>query len=352
MPKSLNYKDIAELRGKIDLIDNQIVELMISRHEVSEKIISLKKSAEYDVFDKSREKEIIRELTSKYGNKLSVDEIKAMFNVILKYSKLRHNSLNEIAEASSVRDVLCYKPFIIAGPCTVESDEQMEKTVSGLAELGIRLLRGGTFKPRTSPDTFQGLGAEGVKILRKYAEKYNMFTVTEVLDEKQLLEHYDDIDVIQIGSRNMTNFSFLNQVGKITTRDKKPVILKRGYGSTLNEFVEAGRYITQFGNENVILCLRGIRTFEQIDSNMRNTPDLGAISELKDKSDLNIIFDPSHATGVSKYVVDISKAAVTLGADGLLIEAHHNPAEALIDGKQTITPSDLVDLITFIKHWF
>ncbi|MFH1506516.1 MAG: 3-deoxy-7-phosphoheptulonate synthase [archaeon] len=248
-----------------------------------------------------------------------------------------------------ILELIKAKPILIVGPCAIESEESIFKLSSILASMGIKFLRGGAFKPRTSPDSFQGLGSEGLAYMRKAADFNKMFVVTEVLNSEQLDKHYDSIDIIQIGSRNMTSFGFLNYVGKKTSLDKKPVLLKRGMSSTINEFLNAAKYITQYGNKNIILCLRGIRTFEQIDSEFRNTPDLASILELKSKTSFPVIFDPSHSTGDSKYVVDISKAALNLGADGLIIECHDDPKRAMVDGKQSICPSDLAKLIKSIK---
>jgi 3-deoxy-7-phosphoheptulonate synthase len=348
--KYLNKNKIDEFRRSIDEIDENIVKLLINRHEISDEIINIKIDEKLDVFDRDRENQIIADLSQKFKDNISEKEIRSVLQSILRFSKLRHNSLKKYDENRSVRDILCFKPFLIAGPCTVESEEQMEKTVPQLNDIGIKLLRGGAFKPRTSPDSFQGLGEEGLKLLKKYAQKYNMFTISELLDYEQLVEFYDYVDVIQIGSRNMMNYSFLKKTGELTAKDKKPVILKRGYGSTINEFIEAAKYLTNAGNENIILSLRGIRSFEQIDSMMRNTPDLGAILELKEKTDLNVIFDPSHATGDSRFVIDISKAALALGADGLMIETHYDPENALVDGKQSIKPQELRELITYINY--
>lgn len=241
------------------------------------------------------------------------------------------------------------KPVIIAGPCAIESEKQIIRISSELASMGIKFLRGGAYKPRTSPKTFQGLGRKGLEYMRKAAEANNMKIVSELLETKQLEESYDLIDIIQIGSRNMSSYGFLKQVGKMTAKDNKPVLLKRGFNSTLNELILASEYITEFGNPNIIFCLRGIRTFEQIDSKMRFTPDLAGILELKEMTPQPVIFDPSHSTGNSKYVVDIAKAALLLGADGLMIETHYNPIVALSDGEQSILPEKLKEIIDYIS---
>ena len=243
-------------------------------------------------------------------------------------------------------------PLIIAGPCSVESPDQIRKIARETSSLGIKHLRGGAFKPRTSPQSFQGLGKDGIMYMRKAADEFNMTVVTEVLDNNQLDECLDMIDIVQIGSRNMTSSGFLKYVGKKTAIANKGVLIKRGFSATINEFLMAAEYIRNEGNSNIILCLRGVRTFEQIDSAMRFTPDLASILELKEKiNDLGykVIFDPSHSTGNSKYVVDVAKAALVLGADGLIIECHTNPVVAFSDGEQSILPNQLKLLLEFIK---
>ena len=228
------------------------------------------------------------------------------------------------------------KKIIIAGPCSVESKKQIEEISYFLNKKNIKYLRGGCFKPRTDPKSFQGLRELGVELLYNCAKKNNQKTVTEVLSTDQLKNNYEKIDVIQIGSRNMTNFELLKEVGKLTKKDKKQILLKRGFSSTISEFLKAGKYIEQFGNKNTWYCLRGIRTFEQIDSDMKFTSDLSSILELK-KHHKKVLFDPSHSTGNSRYVIDVSKAALLLGADGLIIEVHNNPKVAKSDKDQQLT---------------
>ncbi len=236
-------------------------------------------------------------------------------------------------------------PVLIAGPCAVESEEQIKRMARIVSGMGIKFLRAGAFKPRTSPRSFQGLGLPGLKFLRNAADEYGLKVVSEIMNSSLLPECYDLIDIIQVGSRNMDSYGLLKAIGKATARDKKPVLIKRGFNATLKEFLMASEYITAEGNPNVILCLRGIRTFEQIDSAMRFTPDLGAIPELKDMTSLPVIFDPSHSTGNAAYVESISAAALLLGADGLLIEVHDDPLNALSDGTQSILPQQLENII-------
>lgn len=242
--------------------------------------------------------------------------------------------------------------IIIAGPCSVESKEQIEKISNFLSQQGIEYLRGGCFKPRTNPKDFQGLGDIGIKYLSIAAKKNNLKTVTEILSIDELKRNYYKIDIIQIGSRNMTNYSLLKEVGKITAKDKKPILFKRGFSSTLSEFIKASEYITQYGNNNIWYCLRGIRTFEQIDSKFRFTADLSSILELKEllkNKNAKILFDPSHACGNHKYVLAISKAALCLGADGLIIEVHNNPKKAKTDKEQQLNFKEVKELKKEVK---
>ncbi|MBN2899584.1 MAG: 3-deoxy-7-phosphoheptulonate synthase [Clostridia bacterium] len=220
---------------------------------------------------------------------------------------------------------------MMAGPCSVESREQIMATAAEVKAAGAQILRGGAFKPRTSPYSFQGLGEEGLKLLKEAGEKYNMPVITEVMeiDTFDLVESYADI--LQIGARNMSNFSLLKRAGK----SKKPILLKRGMSSTIEEFLMSAEYILANGNPQVILCERGIRTFETM---MRNTLDLASIPLIKELSHLPIIIDPSHGTGIRELVAPMSKAAVVIGGDGLMVEVHHKPEEALCDGPQSLTP--------------
>ena len=218
----------------------------------------------------------------------------------------------------------------IAGPCSVETEEQICQTAREVKAAGAQMLRGGAFKPRTSPYAFQGLGGNGIELLMKAKAETGLPIVTEIMDLSQL-HMFDDVDVIQVGARNMQNFQLLKELGKVS----KPILLKRGLSSTIEEWLMSAEYIMAGGNANVILCERGIRTFETA---TRNTLDLSAIPVVKERSHLPVIIDPSHATGYAKYVEAMSLAAVAAGADGLIIEVHNNPAAAWCDGQQSITP--------------
>ncbi len=228
---------------------------------------------------------------------------------------------------------------VIAGPCSVETDDQMHAAAVGVQAGGARLMRGGAFKPRTSPYTFQGKGVEGLKLLKDAAASCKLPVVTELMDARMLdsfLEH--GVDVIQIGTRNMQNFDLLKAVGQVST----PVILKRGMSATISEWLMAGEYIAAGGNHNIIFCERGIRTFE---SAYRNVLDVTAIPVMKRETHLPVIVDPSHAGGKAWMVPALSRAAVAAGADGLLIEIHPTPKEAWCDADQALTPAEFSALM-------
>lgn len=231
---------------------------------------------------------------------------------------------------------------VIAGPCSVETEEQIIEVAEDVKKSGATLLRGGAFKPRTSPYSFQGLAGEGLKLLLEAKKATGLPIVTELMN----LEHIDmfaDVDVIQIGARNMQNFDLLKEVGKC----KKPILLKRGLANTIEEWLMSAEYIMAGGNENVILCERGIRTFETA---TRNTLDISAVPMLKKLTHLPVIIDPSHATGLSWMVAPLAKTAVASGADGLMIEVHNNPAKALCDGAQSLNPVQFDELMKDIKR--
>lgn len=219
--------------------------------------------------------------------------------------------------------------LVITGPCSVESEEQIEQAAKLCVELGVKVLRAGAFKPRTSPYTFQGMGLEGLKLLDKMRSKYGLKIITEVRDSTHVNEVIEYADIIQIGAKSMYDHGILRQCGKT----KKPVLLKRGFGTTLQEFVQAAEFILSGGNPNVILCERGIRTFE---TKTRFTLDLCGAAWLKENTNLPIILDPSHAIGYAFGVPDLSRACVAMGVDGILIETHPNPKVALSDAEQQL----------------
>jgi 3-deoxy-7-phosphoheptulonate synthase len=234
------------------------------------------------------------------------------------------------------------KPVVMAGPCAIESEEQALTIARLVKKAGAQIFRGGAFKPRTSPYSFQGLGEEGLKILDRVRQETGLLIVTEATDHTnlELVEKYADI--IQIGARNMHNYSLLRRAGHAS----KPVLLKRSFAATVEELLMSAEYISSEGNNQVILCERGIRTFSD---NTRNTLDLSAIPSIKEVSHLPIIVDPSHAAGRRDYVIPLSKGAIAVGADGLLVEVHHDPPHALSDGMQSLYPEQFEELMEEIK---
>jgi 3-deoxy-7-phosphoheptulonate synthase len=232
---------------------------------------------------------------------------------------------------------------LVGGPCAVETEEQCFSTAEGVKKAGVKLFRGGAYKPRTSPYSFQGLGEDGLKILAQVRKHYGLGIITEAIDNESLdlVEEY--ADVIQIGARNMQNFSLLKRAG----RAKKPILLKRGMSATLDEFLMAAEYVLSEGNYNVMLCERGVRTFAD---HSRNTLDLTIIPAVKKRSHLPILVDPSHGTGKRHKVLPLSRGAVAVGADGLLIEVHHAPDQALSDGMQSILPTELAELADEVRQ--
>jgi 3-deoxy-7-phosphoheptulonate synthase len=232
---------------------------------------------------------------------------------------------------------------VIAGPCAVENASQLAETARAVKDSGARILRGGAFKPRTSPYKFQGLGEEGLKLLKQVSQATGLPVVTEVMDTRQVELIAEYTDILQIGSRNMQNYPLLKEVGML----RKPILLKRGMMATIEEFLMAAEYILSQGNDQVILCERGIRTFE---TSTRNTLDLSAVPMLKHYSHLPVFVDPSHGTGLRWMVPAMAKAAVAAGADGLIMEVHYKPELALCDGHQSLSPDEFSLLMTELER--
>ena len=232
------------------------------------------------------------------------------------------------------------KIIIIAGPCAVESKEEYELDIKNLKKVDV--YRGGAFKARTSPYSFLGLGVEGLKILNDTSKRHNKPVISEITSTNQLEDFEKYIDIIQVGARNMQNFELLKALGKTN----KAILLKRGFGNTVEELLDATKYISKEGNDNIILCERGIRTFE---NSTRFTLDISAIAVLKEKCDYPIIVDPSHAAGTSKYVESLALAAIAAGADGIMVEAHSNPEQALSDKEQALTIDEFNNLVEKIE---
>ena len=275
---------------------------------------------------------------------LSLDGVKETLRVTKPY-KLVSRETHPQSSFITIGEVIIGgpKPVIMAGPCSIESEGQALTIAHIVKQHGAQVFRGGAFKPRTSPYSFQGMGEEGLKILAKVREETGLLIVTEATDSTniEMVEQYTDI--IQIGARNMQNYTLLKRAGHTS----KPILLKRGLAATIEELLMSAEYIMSEGNNRVILCERGIRTFAD---NTRNTLDISAIPAIKEVSHLPVIVDPSHAAGRREFVIPLSRAAIAVGADGLIVEVHHDPPHAISDGRQSLYPEQFRTLMQEIRH--
>ena len=258
--------------------------------------------------------------------------------------KLASRSFKKDDSIIKIKDVVIggNEVTVIGGPCSVESEEQIMIIAELVKKSGVKILRGGAFKPRSSPYSFQGLGEEGLKLLRKAGDTYGLLVITEVLENSMIDLVYKYTDIFQVGARNMQNYSLLKELGSA----KKPVMLKRGLSATVEDWLMSAEYILSNGNPNVFLCERGIRTFETY---TRNTFDISAIPVVHKRSHLPVFADPSHATGLRDKVIPMARAAVAAGADGLMVEVHHDPEKALSDGPQALLPHQFEEMMTQVR---
>ncbi|MFC2039678.1 3-deoxy-7-phosphoheptulonate synthase [Chloroflexota bacterium] len=300
-------------------------------------------------FNQGTEKTVIALLGSTTGQ-LPTDLFAVLPSVasvtrIMKPYKLASREFKPLNTKVQVGDVEIGgdRVVIMAGPCAVESEEQLYTAAAAVGKAGARILRGGAYKPRTSPFSFQGLASVGLDLLANAREKYGLPVITEVVDPQMVSNVAKYVDIIQVGSRNMQNYALLTEAGK----SKRPVVLKRGYACTITEWLTAADYVLAEGNTQVILCERGIRTFED---STRFSLDISSVPVLKQVSHLPVLVDPSHAAGHYSLVPAMAKAAIAAGADGLLIEVHPNPREALVDGLQSLSPSDFTRLVKEIDR--
>ncbi len=264
---------------------------------------------------------------------------------MIKIDGLKHTVKlnNDHKSTFFVKDIEIGKDLLLcSGPCAISSKEELEKIAIYVKKAKCNALRGGAYKPRTSPYSFQGIGEEGLKILKEVAEKNDLITVTEITDVRDIKLFDKYVDIIQVGTRNMQNFTLLTELGKLN----KPILLKRGFSSTISELLHSAEYIMNEGNKQVILCERGIRTFNEI---VRNTLDLGSVALLQEITHLPIVVDPSHGTGIDTLVPKMSLASIAIGVDGLIIESHTNPEEAISDKEQTISTEKLKMLVQDIE---
>ncbi|OEH86958.1 chorismate mutase [Desulfuribacillus stibiiarsenatis] len=351
----MSAEELKSLRSKLDEINVELLELMTKRAEIVTDIGKVKAKIGTKRFDPVRESQMLEELVQLNKGPFSDDTIRHLFKQIFKASldlqKIDQQKellvSRKIKRTDTVIEIKGLtiggeEKVIIAGPCAVETYEQTRAAAEKLKSLGVRLLRGGAYKPRTSPYDFQGLGEEGLQILRKVADELDMIVVSEIVSPNEMEMAHKYIDMIQIGARNMQNFELLKVAGEANI----PIILKRGLAATLEEFLFAAEYVVSHGNSQVILCERGIRTYERA---TRNTLDISAVPILKNESHLPVLVDVSHSTGRKDIVVPTSKAALAAGADGIMVEHHPNPPVALCDAAQQLNPEEIENLCNQLK---
>ncbi len=344
-------EQIQELRKRIDGLNLQILELLSERARVAEAIGEVQTGLGLSHYDPVREQKMLDALTAANPGPFDNSTVKSLFKSIFQASMHLEQEADKVkyltsrktrAEDTVVRvgDVPVgsdHAPVLIAGPCAIESKEQVEATAAFVAGRGVRLFRGGAYKPRTDPYSFQGLGEKGLRIGREACDKHELQFIAEIMDTCDVDMFNEYVDVFQIGARNAQNFALLRAVG----RSNKPVLLKRGMSATIEEWLMAAEYLLSEGNPNVVLCERGIRTFEKY---TRNTLDVSAVALAKLETHLPVVVDVTHSGGRRDLLVPLTKAGLAAGADGIMIEVHPNPAVALSDNKQQ------VDFETFDKY--
>lgn len=337
-------RTIEDLRAEIDQINRDLLKLLSKRGEVVAQVGHAKTSeGRPNHYDPAREEQQLKELESLNPGPFTAAAVKAIFKEIFKASLDLEESNDkkqllvsrQVKSEDTVLDIDGVKiggkepPVIIAGPCSIESAEQMDATAAFLAKRGVRILRGGAYKPRTSPYGFQGMGVDGLILGNRVAKEHGMLFITEVMDTRDVQVVSEYADILQIGARNMHNFALLREVG----RTQLPVLLKRGLSATIEEWLYAAEYILSEGNSEVILCERGIRTYEKW---TRNTLDLSAVALAKQMTHLPVIVDVTHAAGRRDLLIPLAKAAIAVGADGIHVEVHPSPATALSDNEQQL----------------
>lgn len=338
----MEQSGLEELRGKLDAINRRMLELFSERARIVQQIGHEKEKRGIPKFDPVRERQMLEDLVSRNAGPFSDETIrhlfKQIFQVSLNFQQTDHNKQQLVSRKKQREDTVVAlgdirigggKPVMIAGPCSVESYEQTRTVAAALKQAGVSVMRGGAFKPRTSPYDFQGLGVEGLKILKQAAGEFGLKTVSEIVDPAHIELACEYIDVIQIGARNMQNFELLKAAGEV----RIPILLKRGLAATIDEFLHAAEYIVAGGNTQVMLIERGIRTYEKA---TRNTLDISAVPILKQESHLPVLVDVTHSTGRKDILAPCAKAALAAGADGIMVEVHPDPATALSDAAQQL----------------
>ncbi len=334
---------IQNLRDQIDTLNLQLLDLLSQRAELAEAIGQVQTEQGLSHYDPVREREMLERLTNANRGPFRDATVKGLFKSIFQASMHLEQEADKVKFLTSRKtkadDTVVHignipigsdhSPVLIAGPCSIESKEQMDATAAFVAERGVQLFRGGAFKPRSNPYSFQGLGEEGLRIGREASDKHGLKFISEIMDACDLGMFEEYADVMQIGARNMQNFTLLKAVG----RSNKPVLLKRGLSATIEEWLMAAEYLLSEGNSNIILCERGIRTYETY---TRNTLDVSAVALAKLETHLPVIVDVTHSGGRRDLLVPLTKAGLATGADGIMIEVHPNPAVALSDNKQQV----------------
>lgn len=346
--------ELDSLRWQINDVNLQLLNLLNYRTTLVSKVGNFKDEGGLEYFDPEREQqmleEVFRQNVGPLPNDLIKDAFSTIFSISLQYMGLRKGKQLLISSERnsgflSIRqmfNLMSDEPIIIAGPCAVEKEEYLEKVAISLRQNGIKFLRAGAYKPRSSPYDFQGLGKDGLKILHEVGQAYNLITVTEVVDTKDVETVSNYIDILQIGTRNMQNFELLKEVG----RSNRPVLLKRGISATIQELMYSAEYIGLQGNRQIILCERGIRTYE---NQTRNTLDISSISIIQKETSLPVIIDLSHSLGRKDIINPIARAALAVGADGFMVEVHPCPELALSDSKQQLDMLEFNDLLQAIS---
>jgi 3-deoxy-7-phosphoheptulonate synthase/chorismate mutase len=346
---SLKYRSLPELRRDIDTCNLELLSLVCKRAKLAIIALQFKDKVTDDVFDPERQLEMLATLVKANQGPFSDDTIVSIFRGIFQHildlmSQERKTTLKvhrKQGDPDQIYEINGHKigdqPIYIAGPCAIESEEQLDNVAKVLRQHGVIFLRGGAFKPRSSPYAFQGMGEQGLKVLRDVAHRYGMVSVTEVMDPRSVEMVATYADVLQVGTRNMYNYPLLRELGKID----KPVLLKRGFSATLDEFLFAAEYIVAGGNYQVILCERGIRTFTK---ETRNTLDISSVPLLSKITGCPVIVDVSHAAGRTDILEPLVAAAFAVGAKGVMLEVHPCPPVARSDAYQQITPEEFVKL--------
>ena len=353
----MSEKQLDQLRQKVDQINLKLIELLNERGQVVQEIGKEKIKHGINRFDPEREREVLNMVADYNKGPFETSTMQHMFKTIfqasLELQEDDHRKALLVSRKMKPENTIVNvngealgsgKQTFIMGPCAVESVDQVRAVAKATKEQGLKLMRGGAFKPRTSPYDFQGLGLEGLQILRKVADEYGLGVISEILNPNDVEMALEYVDVIQIGARNMQNFDLLRTVGKVN----KPVLLKRGLAATIEEFINAAEYIITQGNGQIILCERGIRTYEKA---TRNTLDISAVPILKKETHLPVVVDVTHSTGRRDLLLPTAKAAIAIGADAVMAEVHPDPAVALSDAAQQMNIPQFNEFMNEMKSF-